>query len=147
MDRARDATGHKIGTPLGAPSAPLYRGRVAEPQVYFLRRHACGRRLLPRQRDCRSTIWPLQVPPSSSLSLVPAVWNVEEEPVSAQRVFGHLVANADTAKKVLLEIIPRIPKEPDWPEHSALDSALTTERKLWPEGTIQKLKPILGRFA
>jgi 5'-methylthioadenosine phosphorylase len=73
-------------------------------------------------------------------------WKVEEEPVSARTVFGHLVANADTAKKVLLEVIPRIPKKPDWPEHSALDSALITERKLWPEGTIQKLKPILGRF-
>src|ERR1700681_2811583 len=55
-------------------------------------------------------------------------WKVEEEPVSAQTVFGHLVANAETAKKVLAEVIPRVPKEPNWPEHSALDSALVTER-------------------
>src|SRR3954469_14404204 len=45
-------------------------------------------------------------------------WKVEEEPVSAQTVFGHLVANAETAKKVLVVIIPKIPKEPTWPEHS-----------------------------
>jgi 5'-methylthioadenosine phosphorylase len=73
-------------------------------------------------------------------------WKVEEEPVSAQTVFGHLTANADAAKKVLLEAIPRIPTEPNWPEHSALDAAMTTERKLWPQGTIDKLGPILGRF-
>src|SRR5436309_7599663 len=74
-------------------------------------------------------------------------WKVDEEPVSAQTVFGHLTANADAAKKVLLEAIPRIPTEANWPEHSALDPALTTDRKLWPEATIKKLGPILGRFA
>jgi 5'-methylthioadenosine phosphorylase len=73
-------------------------------------------------------------------------WKVEEEPVSAQTVFGHLTANAETAKKVLLDVIPRIPTEANWPEHSALDTALTTDRKLWPEATIRKLGPILERF-
>jgi 5'-methylthioadenosine phosphorylase len=74
-------------------------------------------------------------------------WKVEEEPVSAQTVFGHLMANAETAKKILLEAMPRIPTTPDWPEHSALDSALATDRKLWPMATLEKLKPILARFA
>ncbi len=74
-------------------------------------------------------------------------WKVEEEPVSAQTVFGHLTANADTAKRILVDVIPRIPTKPDWPEHSALDAALTTERKLWPRSTIDKLGPILARFA
>jgi 5'-methylthioadenosine phosphorylase len=73
-------------------------------------------------------------------------WKVEEEPVSAQTVFGHLVANAETAKKILVDVIPRVPTEPNWPEHSALDPALTTERKLWPRSTMEKLGPILGRF-
>jgi 5'-methylthioadenosine phosphorylase len=73
-------------------------------------------------------------------------WKVGEEPVSAQTVFGHLTANAETAKKVLVEAIPRIPVEPDWPEHRALDNALVTERQLWPKATIEKLRPILGRF-
>jgi 5'-methylthioadenosine phosphorylase len=73
-------------------------------------------------------------------------WKVEEEAVSAQTVLGHLLANAETAKKILLDVIPRIPTEPNWPEHLALDSALVTDRKLWPTATIEKLKPILGRF-
>src|SRR5919197_6121131 len=40
-------------------------------------------------------------------------WKVEEEPVSAQTVLGHLLANAETAKRVLVEAIPRIPSQPD----------------------------------
>ena len=73
-------------------------------------------------------------------------WKVEEEPVSAQTVIEHLLANAETAKKVLAAVIPRIPLEPDWPEHRALDSALVTDRKLWPPATREKLQAILARF-
>ena len=73
-------------------------------------------------------------------------WKVEEEPVSAQTVIGHLMANAETAKKVLVDLIPRLPMEANWPEHSALDSALVTERRLWPAATVKKLEPILRRF-
>jgi 5'-methylthioadenosine phosphorylase len=73
-------------------------------------------------------------------------WKVEEEPVSAQTVLGHLVANAETARKVIADVMPRIPTEPTWPEHFALDTALVTDRKLWPDGTVEKLKPILARF-
>ena len=73
-------------------------------------------------------------------------WKVEEEPVSAQTVFGHLLANAEMAKKILAKAIPQVPTEPNWPEHSALDSALVTDRKLWPAETTQKLGAILSRF-
>jgi 5'-methylthioadenosine phosphorylase len=73
-------------------------------------------------------------------------WKVEEEPVSAQTVLGHLVANAETARKVILHVIAQIPTKPNWPEHFALDTALITDRKLWPEATVEKLKPILERF-
>src|SRR6267378_2280282 len=73
-------------------------------------------------------------------------WKIEEEPVSAQTVFGHLTANAEAAKKVLVEAIPRIPAQPDWPEHRSLDNALVTKRQLWPKATTEKLRPVLGRF-
>ena len=74
-------------------------------------------------------------------------WKVEEEPVSAHTVIEHLLANAETAKKVLAAVIPRLPLDPDWPEHRALDSALVTDRKLWPRETREKLRAILDRFA
>lgn len=73
-------------------------------------------------------------------------WKVEEEPVSAQTVIGHLLANAETARRILAAVIPRIPKEPDWPEHRALDSAMVTDRGLWPPATREKLRAILDRF-
>jgi 5'-methylthioadenosine phosphorylase len=73
-------------------------------------------------------------------------WKVEEEPVSADIVLSHLVANAETARKIILDVIPRIPTEPDWPEHFALKSALVTNRKLWPQATVERLKPILQRY-
>ena len=73
-------------------------------------------------------------------------WKVEEEAVSAEIVLSHLVANAETARRVIVDLIPRIPPEPNWPEHFALDTALVTDRKLWPQATVEKLKPILRRF-
>jgi 5'-methylthioadenosine phosphorylase len=73
-------------------------------------------------------------------------WKVEEEPVSGEIVLSHLTANAETARKIIVDVIPEIPREPDWPEHFALNAALITDRKLWPEATVQKLKPILERF-
>jgi 5'-methylthioadenosine phosphorylase len=73
-------------------------------------------------------------------------WKVEEEPVSAQTVLSHLVANSETAKRVIVDVVPRIPIGANWPEHSALDTALVTDQKLWPKATVEKLKPILERF-
>jgi 5'-methylthioadenosine phosphorylase len=73
-------------------------------------------------------------------------WKTEDEPVSAQTVIGHLLANADAARKILPTVIEKIPSEPTWPEHRALDFALITDRKLWPEATVKKLEVILKRF-
>lgn len=73
-------------------------------------------------------------------------WKVEEAPVSVQTVIGHLLANAETAKKVLARVIPEIPTEANWAEHRALENAIITDRKLWPAATIKKLGPIIERF-
>jgi len=73
-------------------------------------------------------------------------WKVEEEAVSAHSVLEHLHANAKAAKAILAKVIPQIPLAPDWPEHRALDTALITDRSLWPAKTAKKLQIILGRF-
>ncbi|MEQ1861433.1 MAG: S-methyl-5'-thioadenosine phosphorylase [Chthoniobacteraceae bacterium] len=73
-------------------------------------------------------------------------WKTDEEPVTSAAVIAHLHANAEAAKRVLTAVIPRIPAEPDWPEHRALESALVTPRDLWPAATKEKLRPILERF-
>ncbi|MEY4484010.1 MAG: S-methyl-5-thioadenosine phosphorylase [Verrucomicrobiota bacterium] len=73
-------------------------------------------------------------------------WKVEEEPVTAEAVVGHLMANAARAREIIASVIPRIPTEANWPEHRALDSALLTDRTLWPEATKESLKAVLQRF-
>lgn len=73
-------------------------------------------------------------------------WKVEEEAVTAESVIGHLHANVAAAKSILAQVIPQIPTEPNWPEHRALDTALMTDRKLWPERTVEELLPMLRRF-
>ncbi len=73
-------------------------------------------------------------------------WKVEEEPVSAHHVIGHLMANAAAAKEILSAVIPRIPLAADWPEHRALDHAIMTDRALWPAQTTADLRVILDRW-
>jgi 5'-methylthioadenosine phosphorylase len=73
-------------------------------------------------------------------------WKIEDEPVSAQTIIGHLVANADAARKILPKVIEKIPREANWPEHRVLEFALVTDRKLWPEATVKRLEIILKRF-
>lgn len=73
-------------------------------------------------------------------------WKTDEEPVTSDAVIAHLHANAETARRLLSAVIPRIPAEPSWPEHRALDSALITPREQWPAGAKDKLRPLLERF-
>ena len=74
-------------------------------------------------------------------------WKTSEDPVTAESVVSHLRANADTAREVIARVIPRIPPEPNWPEHTALRTAIVTPREYWPQETLDKLRLLLDRFA
>ncbi len=73
-------------------------------------------------------------------------WKTNEDPVTVESVVAHLQANATAAKQVLAHVIPRIPDDPSWPEHFALNDAIVTPREYWREETIDKLRVILERF-
>jgi 5'-methylthioadenosine phosphorylase len=73
-------------------------------------------------------------------------WKTDEDPVTAEAVIAHVMANAAAAKRVLAKAIPKIPTEPGWPEHAALDGAIMTDRSRWPDKTVAKLGAVLGRF-
>ena len=73
-------------------------------------------------------------------------WKIEEEPVSVDAVIGHLMANVALAKTIVSKVIPRIPNEPNWPEHKALEHAIMTDRSFWPIETTADLQVILERF-
>ncbi|MEM6912044.1 MAG: S-methyl-5'-thioadenosine phosphorylase [Verrucomicrobiota bacterium] len=73
-------------------------------------------------------------------------WKVEEEAVTADAVIAHLLANAELAKKALALAIPKIPSEPNFPEHTALATALVTDRALWPAKIVERLRPLLQPY-
>ncbi len=74
-------------------------------------------------------------------------WKIDEAAVTVEAVIGHLMANAEVAKRIVARVIPQIPGVADWPEHRALDSAILTARELWPAQALATLRPILERFA
>jgi len=74
-------------------------------------------------------------------------WKADEEHVTVEMVVENLNRNASTAKKVLTDVIARIPKTPeDWPCHSALENAIMTDKKVWPAKTKKALAPILEKY-
>jgi 5'-methylthioadenosine phosphorylase len=73
-------------------------------------------------------------------------WKVDEEPVTAEAVMGHLHANVSAAKRIIARVVPLIPAEAGWPEHRSLDGAIMTPRHLWPVERVEMLRPMLQRF-
>ncbi|MBB80694.1 MAG: S-methyl-5'-thioadenosine phosphorylase [Roseibacillus sp.] len=71
-------------------------------------------------------------------------WRDEE--VSVDTVLSHLHANSVRAQRIVGRAIPLLPDEANWPEHRALDSAVITSRELWPDETLERLRPILTPF-
>ena len=74
-------------------------------------------------------------------------WKADEAHVTVEMVIDNLNRNANAAKSILTDVIPRIPDEPaNWPCHSALKNAIMTDRKLWPAKTKKALQPILAKY-
>ena len=55
--------------------------------------------------------------------------------------------NAAQAKAIVLQTIPLIPTQANWPSHNALQYALLTDKKFWPQQTKAALKPILEKYS
>ena len=70
----------------------------------------------------------------------------EEEHVTLEMVIANLHRNADTAKKIVAQIVAQIPAEPNWKAHSALNHSFLTDKKNWPKKTVAELKPILEKY-
>src|SRR3954469_7017977 len=58
-------------------------------------------------------------------------WKVDEAHVTVEMVIANLTKNAAMAKAIVAKVIPEIPKEPNWPCHSALQNAIMTDKKFW----------------
>lgn len=70
----------------------------------------------------------------------------EDEHVTLDMIIRNLQSNAEMAKKLVVAAISQIPKQPNWPCHSALKHAILTDKKLWPKRTVTDLKPILAKY-
>jgi 5'-methylthioadenosine phosphorylase len=73
-------------------------------------------------------------------------WKVDEAHVTVEMVVECVRRNAEMAKKILVATIPKIPCEPNWPCHSALNGAIMTDRKCWPAKTKKELAPLLAKY-
>ena len=73
-------------------------------------------------------------------------WKEDEAHVTVEMVLGNLQKNAVQAKTIVLETIPLIPLQPNWPCHEALRYAIMTDKTLWPPKTRTALTPILQKY-
>lgn len=76
------------------------------------------------------------------------VWHEEEEAVTAANVMETFAANLELAQRALVEAIPRIEAVADaeWPAHYALANAVMTHKEKIPSKTLEKLRPIIGKY-
>ena len=73
-------------------------------------------------------------------------WKADEAHVTVELVLDHLRRNAEMAKKIVVATIPKIPLEPNWPCHSALNNSIMTDPKMWPPKVKKDLAPLLAKF-
>jgi len=73
-------------------------------------------------------------------------WKIDEAHVTVEMVIANLTKNASVAKEIIQQVIPQIPREPNWPCHDALRDAIMTDRKLWPAKTRKELAPLLAKY-
>ncbi len=72
-------------------------------------------------------------------------WKIDEDHVTVDLIVANLQKNAAVAKAVITDVLPRIPTNPGWPCHTALQNAIMTDPKFWPPKIREELAPILAR--
>jgi 5'-methylthioadenosine phosphorylase len=73
-------------------------------------------------------------------------WHEDEEAVSGEAVMEVVRQNARMAEDVVKQIVRRLPIERGCPCPSALSMALITERDRIPAETLERLRPIVGKY-
>ncbi|GAA5127763.1 S-methyl-5'-thioadenosine phosphorylase [Luteolibacter yonseiensis] len=73
-------------------------------------------------------------------------WKKDEAAVEVDAVIENLHANSALAKRIIRDVVGRIPETPASAAHRALDAAVFTAPALWPAKTAEDLAPILGRY-
>ena len=74
------------------------------------------------------------------------VWHKEEEPVTVQMLIDNLVANAALSKRTIAALVPLLTDDRPCECGDALSTAVITRRDLIPAETVERLRPIVGRY-
>jgi hypothetical protein len=61
-------------------------------------------------------------------------------------IIENLHANVDHARQVIRHVVPAIPLDGTCHCHNALANAIVSDRDAVPAGTLEKLRPIVGRY-
>jgi 5'-methylthioadenosine phosphorylase len=73
-------------------------------------------------------------------------WKTDEPHVTVDIVIANLAKNAANAKRIIADVLTRIPTSPGCSCHRALEHAILTDQKLWPAKTKSKLRPLLAKY-
>jgi 5'-methylthioadenosine phosphorylase len=73
-------------------------------------------------------------------------WKADEAHVTVEMIIQNLQRNAATAKRIVAETVPLIPRKTDWPCHHALQNAILTAKQFWPAKRKADLRPILKKY-
>lgn len=73
-------------------------------------------------------------------------WYTPSEPVTAEMVIENLKKNIENAKRILREVILKIPEERNCPCKDALKYAIVTPKEFIPPSVRKRLKPIIGKY-
>jgi len=74
-------------------------------------------------------------------------WKEDEEHVTIEMVVEYLRRNSSQAQQIIRAAVQAIPRQPGCSCHRALEKAILTDRRLWPEETRRKLMPLLAKYA
>ncbi len=73
-------------------------------------------------------------------------WHEEHDSVTVDMIIENLHANVLQARQVVRHVVPAIPLESTCRCHRALANAIISDRDSVPADTVEKLRPIVGRY-
>lgn len=73
-------------------------------------------------------------------------WKVDEEHVTVEMIVANLTANAEMAKRIVTDVVGRIPAAKSCKCHSALKNAIMTAAEHWPAKTAGELELLIGKY-
>ena len=74
------------------------------------------------------------------------VWHQTEEEVSVEIVIANLVQNVGTSRRIIADVVSRVPKVRECVCESALNNAIITSKEHIQEETKRKLGPLVSRY-